>query len=187
MIGWWQCEAWGEMRTGRENWHTQIKPTPVSLRALKIPHNQTWDRTEAAKLGTYCPILKHPTMLKMEPVGFSAVRRQLPAYTASQYWYRLENLNEVFKRLEFVTRVLVSIFIDNTVNSSSWLCNSVSTQLQYKGPLELSHGLNIAYGSLNIAAWRCDLPRTVRDQNNFIKIEQIWQKTKSLQLAWEMK
>jgi hypothetical protein len=45
--------ALGEMRIGRGNRSTRRKPAPVPLCPPQIPHDLTWDRTQAATVGSW--------------------------------------------------------------------------------------------------------------------------------------
>jgi hypothetical protein len=49
---WWYYRAVGGIRIGRGNRSTRIKPAPVPLCPLHIPHDLTWDRTRAAAVGS---------------------------------------------------------------------------------------------------------------------------------------
>jgi hypothetical protein len=40
------------VRTGRENSRTRKKPIPVPLSEPRMPHELTWDRTQAAGVGS---------------------------------------------------------------------------------------------------------------------------------------
>jgi hypothetical protein len=48
-----ECAAVHGMRTSRENQSAQRKPVPVPLCPPQIPHDLTWDQTQAAMVGAY--------------------------------------------------------------------------------------------------------------------------------------
>jgi hypothetical protein len=47
-----ECEAVGGTKIGRGNRSTRRKPAPSSLCPPQIPHDLTWDRTQAAVVGS---------------------------------------------------------------------------------------------------------------------------------------
>jgi hypothetical protein len=47
-----ECRTVGGMRTGRGNRSTHRKPVPLPLHPPKISHDLTWDKNQAAMLGT---------------------------------------------------------------------------------------------------------------------------------------
>jgi hypothetical protein len=44
--------AIGAMIIGRKNWSTSRKPAPLQLRSPQIPHDLTWDKTQAIMVGS---------------------------------------------------------------------------------------------------------------------------------------
>jgi hypothetical protein len=104
----------GGMRTGRENWSTQSKPAPVPLCPPQIPHDLTWDRTQAATVESQrltawvmawpepegslpcypglCPY--HPTLLLEDPYTF--IPQSMPGCSKSSLPFKLCDQNFVF-------------------------------------------------------------------------------------------
>jgi hypothetical protein len=52
MIGEGDCGAIGGMKIGRGNRSIRRKPAPAPLCPPQIPLDQTWDRTQAAAMGS---------------------------------------------------------------------------------------------------------------------------------------